>query len=158
MKTLKSIQTALLIPVITIFAGCTDQITSPGDTFMKTNNKEYKPEVDRHIIISEFHSQIRLKPYRFYTFNYKNTGLVRFTSINVNHVNNIQSEGLDDVLCRNIIVYDNSSTNKETYGSIGCQNSNLDLKEITIENTGSSFLDLDVVLSGEAGIKEPSEK
>ncbi|MDQ3194399.1 MAG: hypothetical protein M3P82_05300 [Bacteroidota bacterium] len=125
---------------------------------MKTYNKGYKPEVDRHIVISEFHSQIRLKPYRFNTFNYKNTGLVRITSINVKHVNHIQTEGVDDVVCRNIIVYDNSSTNKKTYGSIGCQNSNVDLKEITIENTCSSFLDLDVVLSGEFGIKELAEE
>ncbi|MEO8664764.1 MAG: hypothetical protein ABI462_04640 [Ignavibacteria bacterium] len=147
MKTLKLIP-AILILFVAVLAGCSDDITSSGDNSLSTYNKGHKPEVDKLTQVPLYHAQIRLKPHRSQTFNYYNTGLVKFNSINFKNLAPIQTaEVAND--CRDMKVSSKTPDNKKGYTEYDCKSSGLDLREITVENTSSTFMDLDVIISGE---------
>ncbi len=158
MKTLKSFLASLIVLVIAVYAGCNDQVTSSPDSDVSTYNKGHKPEVDKQTGIPVFHTQIRLKPNRSYTFNYSNTGLIKFTSINIQNLYPGASAGLADQSCKDIKIYNKYNHDKKGYVELNCQSNKLDLKEITVENTSSSFLDLDVILFGQKRIPVPVQE
>ncbi len=143
MRNLKLLGAALAVVILSFLTGCSDQITSSGENAV--NNaavSEAESQIDRPL----FHTEIRLKPNRSYTFNYSNTGLISFNNVKVERINFPSDDDTQNNSCKDIKVY---SVQKLKKIELGCSGSNLNLKEIIVLNTGSSMIDIDVVLSGE---------
>lgn len=148
MKNLKMFPTAIVLCVISIFAGCSDQLNSPGDSesFRLTGNhgKEVIPTVEESFSPDKyFRIQIKLKPHRVYRFNALNTG---FDEINSIDVENLLPEASSEypTECQDILIY-GSTTDGD---ALDCHSKGFNLKEVIVENTGSKILDLDVSLEG----------
>ena len=157
MRNLKMFQAALVLAVLSIVVGCSDQFTSPNQEFVKSSNKGkgsdlthekssanvINPvEADKHVN-PLYHTQISLKPGGVYKFELSNTGLNRFTSVDVSRVETAsqKAEKIFDP-CDGINVYSNSKK------SLSCHSKNFKEREIYVQNTSSIALDFDVLLFG----------
>ncbi len=150
MKNLKIIRTLIVIFIALLLIGCSDQLTSSGESEnfepTKSTGKGYIPEVDMRLSIDKFFRiQIVLKPYRSYTFNASNTGFVEFNSINIKNLSLPLNIDPYTTECHNIFVYGNTLHECIV---LGCDNKEFNVKEITIENLGSEMIDLNVSLGG----------
>lgn len=146
MKTLNLIKTAVVILVISILIGCSDQITSSGNVETQSNGKKLAvSETGFDLPVKNvYRVEIRLKPYRSYTFNKSNTPFVKFTAFDiVNIVSPDEDKLISD--CQDIKVY---STSVKYDKLLGCHGKGLNLSDITIENTTSQFISLRVELDG----------
>jgi len=144
MSFIKMILPVSVIMVLSIFKGCSDQITSSGETGSSEKGEGVViSEVEESLpVIQTYRTHIRVKPHRSYTFDVMSTGFDRFYSIDISNVtvNPNEDRASDD--CRDILVYSNN-LKKE---SMSCHSKGFEVSQITVENTGSSFLDLDVSL------------
>lgn len=141
MKTIKMFQTAavvLVLAVLTVIVGCSDQMTSP------TSSGEANSQYGDLLALNSFNTQITLKPHRSYTFNAANTGLKKITSIFVSAVST--EPDLDQMFlnCQDIVIQGDKKSEK----SLDCSSNGLDTKSITITNRTSNFKTLDVLLAG----------
>lgn len=145
MKTLNLVRTAVVILVLSILVGCSDQITSSGDDVQTYGKRIYPKDTDYGIPAKNvFRTEIRLKPHRSYKFNKSNMPFVKITSFDIV---NIAVQGEDKFVpnCQDIKVYSNLP---KYDGALGCSNKGLNLSELTIENTSSQFISLSVELDG----------
>lgn len=144
MNNLKIFRAVIVILFLSILSGCSDNITSSGETGSPQNGEGVKaPETEESLpVIQTYRTQIRVKPHRSYTFDINSTGFDRFYSIDISNVygNVINETEFSD--CGNILVY----SSKLSKGSMDCHSSGFEVNEITVENTGSSFLDLNVTM------------
>lgn len=145
MNNLKIFRAVIVILFLSILSGCSDNITSSGETGSPQNGEGVKaPETKESLpVIQTYRTQIRVKPHRSYTFDVNTTGFDRFYSIDINSsisANEINETEFSD--CRNILVY----SSKLSKGSMDCHSSGFEVNEITVENTGSAFLDLNVTM------------
>lgn len=152
MKTLKTFQTLFLMIILSILTGCSDQITSSGETGSSEKGEEVISASSLPIklpVVPTFRAQVRLKPFRTYTFDLFSTGFDRLYSIDIDNIP-VKSEDKDLVFdCSKIAVYSLSN------GSLlDCHSSGIDVKEITVENKSSDFLDLEVSIRGVKQKKE----
>ncbi len=154
MKNLRMFQAAIVIFLVSLVVGCSDQLTSSGESenfeLSKTPGKEVIPTVEESSSPDNyFRIQIRLKPHRAYTFNASNTGFDELNSIDIENL----SIDADDVVadsdknegeCQDILVLGNTTDD----GLLSCHSRGFNFKEIIVENTGSRMLDLDVAIGG----------
>lgn len=147
MNNLKMIISVPVILIISIITGCSDNITSPGEIF-NSSDKAVTIEVAKQTDRPLFHAQIRLKPDRSYTLNIENTGLSSFTSCDIKNIS--AQTGAEDTSdpCRSLLIYSGSSSADKKVNALSCHEEKLDLKEITIKNTSTSFIDAEVILFG----------
>ena len=144
MSFIKMILPVTVIMVLSIFTGCSDQITSSGETGSSEKGEGVViSTVEESLpVIQTYRTQIRVKPHRSYTFDVMSTGFDRFYSIDVNNLTLKQTEDKLADKCGDILVYSNN-LKKE---SMSCHSNGFEVSQITVENTGSTFLDLDVSL------------
>jgi len=143
MRTLKIINAGIVILFLSFVVGCSDQLTSSGATTEPKINQEVVSEIKGNTI-DAFRTQIRLKPYRTYRFNSSNTPYSVLNSIDVE---TILSPDFDKPVkdCEDILIYQSDGDKKKSYG---CHAKGFVASELIIENRGSDFLDLTVVLTG----------
>lgn len=153
MNALKMFKAVLVILVLSILTGCSDQITS---TAYETNGRggSEKPllkvtgaEDSRQNVvpvIPTFRTYLKLKPHRSYTFNLSNTGFSKFTSIDIENLT-AKSE-IDRVSndCQNLAIYGEIKSDV----TLSCHSHSFNFKQITVENLSSRMLELDVTLLG----------
>ncbi|MDQ3020961.1 MAG: hypothetical protein M3R36_10375, partial [Bacteroidota bacterium] len=94
MKNLKMFQAVLVILVLVIIAGCSDQITSTSDYETKPASGVKESETGDQLTVNSFSTRIKLGPNREYTFNVSNTGLAKFTAIDVERISNEMGDDL----------------------------------------------------------------
>lgn len=147
------ILSALTILILSILTGCNDGVTSSGGEYVKSSNKGKAPEFQEQTARPLFHTQVRLKPNRSYTFNQSNTGLSSFTSINVSRIytGNENSENIDP--CGSLVIYGGDKELSKTVSALNCVSENINEKEITIHSISSTMTDLDVILTGVKPVK-----
>lgn len=139
---------ALTILAISILAGCSDSITSSGESNINSTDKAAVTEVERQTDRPLYHSQIRIKPHKSYTFNQENTGLGRITSSDIKNISH-QAEIEDSTdPCRSLLVYTRGKNIEKKINALSCHEEKLDVEEITVQNTSSSMIDVDVILLG----------
>lgn len=138
----------LIIFAISILAGCSDNITSSGESNLNSTDKTVITEVERQTDRPLYHSQIRLKPNRSYTFNLANTGLNRITSSDIKSISHKAETEESADPCRSLLVYTNGKNIEKRINALSCHEVKLDIEEITVQNTSSSMIDVDVVLLG----------
>ncbi len=145
MRTLNLALSLLVMFVLSVFTGCSDQLTSPSADGSSTQNPSVNSATKEPSTIDLFRTQIRLKPYRSYKFNSSNTPFVRFNSVDVFIIDdpNLDKYAKD---CQDLLVYSGVANDKK--GSFGCHIKGLNESEIVVENTSSGFVDLNIVLSG----------
>lgn len=144
MKNLKMLLAALSLTALSFVTGCSDQITSSGKQDFMPSDNEITLDAGRQIDRPIFHTQIRLKPYRSYTFNLENTELNVFNSIKAQRIYYSTDSDVNNDLCRDLRIFGRSNEKVE----LNCNSSKFDLKEVTVVNTGPSMFDVDVVLTG----------
>lgn len=148
MKTSKIYQAVVVVLAFSVLVGCRDQITSSGESesSIKENEKDVISPADENLVFNQaFNTQIKLKPFRSYTFNVSNAGFDQFNSI---YIENLSMDRHNDKFpsqCQNLFVYGN--TFHECI-ILGCDNKGFEAKEITIENLSSRMIDLKVSLGG----------
>lgn len=147
MNNLKSFSGVLII-VVSILAGCSDQITSSSDHTTNPGSsgvpKNKVSESAEKLSLKSFNTQIRLKPFRSYTFTKSNTGLDKINGIDVINLSDDPYLDKRPIECENLLVYGDSKDD----AFIHCSSKGLDLGRITVENTSAQMLDLDVFLQG----------
>ncbi len=153
MNSLKMFLAAISILVLSVITGCSDQITSSGETGSPKKGEGVKvSETEESLpVIQNFTARIRVKPYRTFTFNEFSTGYDRFYSIDINNLSAGADKDKESSDCGSILVY-SSQTSK---GSLSCHSSGFEVKDLTVENTGSSFLDLEVSMKVFKQRKDP---
>jgi len=158
MKNLKMILSALTIFILSIITGCSDSVTSAGGEYVRSSNKGRAPEFQEQIARPLFHTQLRLKPNKSFTFNQSNTGLSSFTSIDVSRIytNKINSENIDP--CGSLVIYGGDKELSKTVSALSCKSDNIKVKEITIHNTSSAMIDLEVILTGTKPVKNYNDE
>lgn len=144
MKNLKMLLAALSLTVLSFITGCSDQITSSGKQDFAASDNEITLDAGRQIDRPLFRTQIRLKPFRSYTFNLANTGLNVFNSIKAKRIYFSSDSDVNNDLCKDLRIVGSSNEKVE----LSCNSSKFDLKEVTVVNTSSSMFDVDVVLTG----------
>ena len=156
MSFIKMIVSVTVIMVLSIFAGCSDQITSSGETGSseKGEGVVISSAEESLPVIQTYRTQIRVKPHRAYTFDVISTGFDRFYSIDINNLTVIPNEDKASDVCRDILVYSNN-LKKE---SMSCHSKGFEVSQVTVENTGTSFLDLEVTLRAFKQSKVPPVK
>ncbi len=144
MSFIKMIVSVTVIMVLSIFTGCSDQITSSGETGSSEKGEGVVISTSEESlpVIQTYRTQIRIKPHRAYTFDVMSTGFDRFYSIDISNITVNPKEDRATDVCRDILVYSNN-LKKE---SMSCHSSGFEVSQVTVENTGTSFLDLDVTL------------
>ena len=144
MRFIKMILPAAALIVLSISAGCSDQITSSGETGSSEKGEGVViSTVEESLpVIQTYRAQIRIKPQRAYTFDVMSTGFDRFYSIDINNLSLNPNEDRQADDCRDILVYSNN-LKKE---SMSCHSNGFEVSQVTVENTGTAFLDLDVTL------------
>lgn len=143
MKALKMIQTAIAVIVISVLAGCSDQLISPTAS-NDTNNSVEINSAGNQAANNVFHSKIGLKPYQSYSFDYLNTGFFTFNSIWVADKEVKSKLEIFGYLDDEVIVL-----NEESKGFF--------VRTISIQNVTSKALEIDVTLSG-SRVKYPEQK
>ena len=156
MSFIKMIVSVTVIMVLSIFTGCSDQITSSGETGSSEKGEGVvMSTVEESLpVIQTYRTQIRVKPHRAYTFDVISTGFDRFYSIDINNLTVIPNEDKASDVCRDILVYSNN-LKKE---SMSCHSKGFEVSQVTVENTGTSFLDLEVTLRAFKQSKVPPVK
>ncbi len=144
MKTVKAIQTIVIVFIVSIFIGCSDSDTITSSGKWQTQKGDYnQKEFGNQLARPLYHGQTRLKPRQSYVFNSASTSLSRINTLDVKDITpgSIQGKSKDD--CSNLKI--TGGVDKYTFS---CHEKGLNEKEITIENTSNYFIDLDVVMTG----------
>lgn len=147
MKTLNLVKTAFVILALSLIVGCSDQLTSSGDTAPQSNTKkkvsihETEDGLPNKVV---YRVRIRIKPGRSFTFSNANTP---FTKFNYYEINNVVDPNLDKLVrdCENLEIY---GIDRDKEFKLSCHEKGISVDQIIIQNTSSSFLDLDVTLDG----------
>jgi hypothetical protein len=149
MKTLKMFQAVLVILVISILVGCSDQLTAPID---QANNKSggirtpvtSVSKTQEILPIYSYSTQIGLKQFRSYTFNVSNTGLAKFTGIDVENLSIDPNEDKIALSCQDIAITGDTKSDVK----ISCHSRGFEARQLTIQNLSSHLLVLRVSLYG----------
>ena len=149
---------AVTILILSFLTGCSDSVTSSGGEYVQSSNKGVAPEFLDQIARPVFHAQVRLKPNKTYIFNQSNTGLSSFYSIDVSKINSnkINSDNFD--ACGSLAIYGGDKELSKSGSVLNCKSDNINVKEITIHNTSSAMIDLDVVLTGTKPVKNYNDE
>ncbi len=146
MNALNFVRTAVVILVLAVLVGCSDQITSSGDSQTKSSGKKmYSSETEENIPAKNvFRVQIGIKPYRSFKFDASNTPYAKFTALEVQRVFDVSA---DKVIgdCQDILIYSTSSKEDKW---LNCRARGFSLSDIVIQNTSSKFILLNVTLDG----------
>ncbi len=149
MKTLKAFKVVLVILVLIILGGCSDQITSPSDHTTNPGStgipKDKVSEADDQVSSNYFNTRIKLGPNREYTFNVSNTGLAKFTAIDVERISNEMGDDLIAKNCRYLQIYGDGA---KFDIALSCSSKGFDVKQIRLKNLSSRILDLNISLLG----------
>lgn len=148
MNNLKKIIPAVTLLILSVITGCSDSITSSGGEYIKSSNKGKAPEFQEQISRPVFRKQISLKPGRTFTFNQANTGLSSINALDIENISPLSDLELNAGPCRSLFIYSVENTPSKNVISLSCHEVKLDIKELTVKNTGSSMIDVDVILSG----------
>lgn len=144
MKTIKMFQIVFTITVLSIIVGCSDQFTNPEFSSADISGKETVNPVTENSADNRYTAQIKLKPYKSYTFDYSNTGLKEIYAINAENITR-NFDSVNRNKCQDFIIYSKSSLNDL---NLVCKSSGFNYIDITIENTSSKMIDVNVVLTG----------
>ncbi|MEO8664761.1 MAG: hypothetical protein ABI462_04625 [Ignavibacteria bacterium] len=135
MYTFKIYRTAILMLVLSILAGCSDEITSPV-TESGGHETAIKQEAQENLSTNFFHGKVLLKPRQSYSFSYENTGFYRFNAVSVTNCedikNDIEVTGYMD---------DEAIT-------LGCSTKDFWVKSITVTNISGHKTEIDIYLTG----------
>ncbi len=147
MKTSKIFSAILVIFALSLLLGCSDQISSSGESGSGTIEHEKQiisQAVGKTVSGSIITTQIKLEPYESYTFNVSNTGFDQFNSIYVENLSIVHNDKVSSQ-CQNLFIYGN-----KLYECIilGCDNKGFEVYEITIENLTPKIFNLKVSLGG----------
>ncbi|MDQ3022724.1 MAG: hypothetical protein M3R36_19495 [Bacteroidota bacterium] len=151
MNTLKMFLSITLFFVLSILTGCNNSggpVSSSDFSANETINKG-STTVNEGLpiilpVIPTYKEQIRLKPFRSYTFNFSNTKFLKITSVDINAIPSGPSPGIVTFDCRDLSIYGDNKNDVE----ITCHSRDLDASWLTIENLSSKMLNLDVSLLG----------
>ncbi len=149
MKTFKMLQIAAVIFGLSVLIGCgnSDEIISSGSPGISPGTDKRILETEENVprpvpVIPTYRTQLKLKPNSSQTFEFSNTGFYKFTSIDVSSIGPSADRTVQD--CSNISIYGDSKNDQY----ISCHSGGFDFKKITIENTSSKDLELDVSIIG----------
>lgn len=151
MNAIRMFQIALVITVLSLMTGCSDQITSSGNSESVTSASHgvmSASTVNRDKPV--FKTQIRIKPNRSYTFRHDNTGFTTLSYIKVEYLNDITDSKSDK--CSNFQITGKNNFEKN---QLSCESKGFNANEISILNLTNKFLDLEVTLDGVKGNKSP---
>ncbi|MDQ3022725.1 MAG: hypothetical protein M3R36_19500 [Bacteroidota bacterium] len=158
MNKLKAFKVVLVILVLIILAGCSDQITSTSDHTTNPGStgisKDKVSEKGALLSINSYNTQIKLKPFRTYTFTVSNTGLAKFNSIDVQNLSENSDIDRKPIVCEYLLIYGDSKDDI----FLDCHSNGFEMKRISIENTSPYLLDLDVNLYGEKSKKNTNSE
>lgn len=158
MKTIKMFQTVITIAVLSILAGCSDQFINPEINSKDIAGNESVSNETGSSLDNRYTVQVKLKPYRSFTFNSSNTGLKKINAINAESFSGDypgNTKSINGKNCQDISVYSNSLL-QDNY--IDCKSSGLDLKEITVENVSSKMVFVNVTLTGVKDVTKRNKK
>lgn len=151
MNAIRMFHIALVITVLSVLTGCSDQITSSGNTESVSSASHGVTSASTvHRDKPVFKSQIRLKPNRSYTFRYENSGFATINYIKVDYLNDITDSQTDKCSSFQITGKNNFEKNQ-----LSCESKGFNANEISILNLTDKFLDLEVTLDGIKGNKSP---
>ncbi len=135
MKTLKSATAIMVICVLSILTGCSDQILTPVTQSSGSDLKVNIAEENKSDVL-RYQSKISLKPNQSYSYSYESTGFYSFNSISVLNCGDTKS-GLDI-----------SGYMDDQALTLDCNSTGFYVWSITIVNTTGEAVDLDVTLTG----------
>ncbi len=149
MKTVKSVLAVFIFSIISVIAGCSDQVVST-DSSAGGQSKMFAESMQER----RLYATIKIKPGRSYQFNKTNTGYSRFIGIDV--VNRNSDPLIDGIQpeCEGILIHTDNNSNDY---QIDCHGRGFISKTITIENTSTHMLDLNVTLICQKVRNDPSE-
>ena len=149
MNSLKIIRIALIIAVLSIVTGCSDQITSSGDreSFNKDKGTDAQ-SIERGLpVIPTYKFQIILKGHSKFDLDKLSTGLDKLYSIDITKTSADGDKLISD--CNEILIY-----NIYADMFLDCHSHGFDFSSLTIENTGSSYKTLDILVRGIKFVKQ----
>lgn len=149
MKTIKILQTGLVIIVLSILIGCSDQLMNPELSTNNNSSNSYSELSTVNSALISLETQLDLKPNGSYTFDNSNTKFAKIKSIDAEIITVSLPAYID---CNNLFIYSKSSALDVL---INCKSNGLDLKDITIENTSDEAISLSVKLTGVLRIEKP---
>lgn len=149
MKTIKMLQTGLMIAVLTILIGCSDQFMNP-DLSSKNNLSDGSGKSNtENSATNSLTTILDLKPNSSFTFDNTNTDFKKINSINAEIIT-VRLPAYQD--CNNLIFYSKKSNSDI---EINCISKGLNLEDLTIENTGDDVIKVSLILTGELKIPKP---
>lgn len=140
MKTLKIFVAAVLMTVIAIITGCSDQITSNGLT---DNSNSVDKTPGKHA--SSFEMYVRIKPFHTFRIDESNTSLSRFNSLRVVDPNPSAVDINNPGVCDDLLIFSESAKDDRI---ITCNETGLDVADLEIQNYSSKMIDLKVTVTG----------
>jgi ABC-type phosphate transport system substrate-binding protein len=156
MNASKMFKAALVILAISILVGCSDQLTSPQDSLSNNSGgigttKFNGSETQDRIAENAFSTTMKLKPGQSYTFNVSNTGLAKFTAIDVVDLSIKPNEDKYAQDCYGISVFGDTKDDI----AVSCHSSGFEFKNLTVQNSSSGILGLRISLYGVKFKKSP---
>lgn len=127
MKTIKTVTAAMIISILSIITGCSDQITSSSD----------QEKIALHSqSLSEFALRLKLSPGEIYVLNNENTSLAEFNELSV----------LSSVPCFDIIEI--TAYYEDEAVSLESESRGFQARILMIENLTNTDIELDITLKG----------
>lgn len=130
MKLNKLFKLAIVLSVISVFTGCSDEINAPSmSPPIAYSGSEFEQQ---EISTSVFRTNISLKPGQSYSFDYSNTGFYTVNFIMVTTCDNVEIKGYND----DELIF------------LSCYSSGFTAKTIRIKNISSEIIEPVVYLKG----------
>ncbi|MBK8552120.1 MAG: hypothetical protein IPL53_14085 [Ignavibacteria bacterium] len=140
MLKIKSTITAVMVMLLSIMTGCSDQIVSPFSQSTGPDAVSNAPGIKKNPDV--FYSKITLKPRQAFTYSHKNTVFSSFNSISILNCGDAKSSV-------EILGYLN-----DVVMVLGCNSKGFIANSITIENKTQNSVELDVFLTGVQSLSE----
>lgn len=138
MKTLKMLQVAIIALTFAAVTGCSDSPLTTGGQKSEVINRP-ESSADNKVLVN-----VRLKPGRSYEFNSSNTGFLNIIGIDIKNLSVFEEFARPQGDCQDLLVYSGPKADQV----FDCHSKGFSVRKITVENTGSHMVDLQVSLTG----------
>lgn len=146
MKTLRMLQIAIAVLLIAAVTGCSDSPVTTGGQKSEVTNKTGS-SADNKLL-----TYVKLKPGRSFEFNSSNTGFLRILGIDIKNLSVSEESARPQGDCQDLLVYSGPKADQ----AFDCHSKGFSVRTITVENTGSRIIDLQVSLTGVKLNNEPA--
>ncbi|MBL8006473.1 MAG: hypothetical protein JNJ56_03000 [Ignavibacteria bacterium] len=138
MKTLRMLQIAIAALLFAAVMGCSDSPVTTGGQKSEVINRP-ESSADNKLTL-----YVRLKPGRSYEFNSYNTGFFKIIGIDIKNLSVSEESARPQGDCQDLLVYSGTKADQ----AFDCHSRGFAVRKITVENTGSRMIDLQVTLTG----------